>query len=276
MRLRLLLAVAAVPACTLISGVGDLEVDDDVGVRAPVRPDGSDAALDAASDAVVPQPDADAGATDAGSDADAAPIGFLDDFTRADADALGNGWTEKTPGAFLLSGGAVVKVATTTSYRDNMVFRPQTDDTRDVEISIELRTASPIEFPQVFVRAQRLTVGAPGTYDGYLLYVPNDATKMILGRQRGNAFVVTLAEFTVSPAFDPLATHRIRLSARGTSPVLLDAYAERRAPNGSWEISGEVHFQDADALRIEAAGTFGFAANEQATPVYDNFRWRPL
>lgn len=273
MRLRVLLAVLVVPACTLISGAADLEAVDDAGVEAPVRPDAPDATLDAvapapdATDAVAPQSDA--------SDADAAPIGFFDDFARADGDAIGNGWMEKTPGAFLLKTGAVIKAATTTSYRDNMVFRPQSEDTRDVEISIELRTGTPIEFPQIFVRAQRLTLGVPDTYDGYLFYVPNDVSKMILGRQRGNTFVVMLAELAVSPAFDPLVTHRLRLSARGASPVVLDAYVER-AVNGGWEISGEAHVNDADALRIEAAGAFGFGANEDATPVYDNFRWRPL
>lgn len=267
-----LVLLALVPACTLVSGVGDLEVVDDAGPQPPGRTDAGpedDGGVEASTDASD-------GAPDAPNDGDAAAPGFLDDFMRADADALGNGWTEKTPGAFGLSSGTVVKVATATSYRDNMVFRPQSEDARDLEISVEIRTASVIEYPQIFVRAQRLTLESPNTYDGYLLYVPNDATQMILGRQRGSAFVVTLAQFTVTPAFDPDSVHRIRLAARGTSPVMLDAYAERRAPNGNWDVIGEVHHADADSLRIESPGAFGFSANEAPTPIYDNFRWQPL
>ncbi|MCA9620159.1 MAG: hypothetical protein KC731_14130, partial [Myxococcales bacterium] len=37
---------------------------------------------------------------------------FEDDFARADGDAVGNGWIEKTPAVFSLAGGKAVKAAT--------------------------------------------------------------------------------------------------------------------------------------------------------------------
>lgn len=282
MRLRIALAIAAlVSACTLVTGVADLDPSLDgnggagpFGVEAgpaEARPDAPDApdGLDAGP--------GDGSLLDGPLEADSGDAGaFHDGFERADADVLGNGWTEKTAGAFALSAGRVVKAATaTTSYRDNMVYRPAAEDTADVEASIEMTVDAAVQYPQLFVRAQRATIATANTYDGYLLYVANNPASAVLGRQRGTVFVVTLATITIDPPLDPAQRYRLRLAARGTSPVALDAWIERLA-GASWIVDGEAHVMDADALRIESAGAVGFSANEAATPIYDDFRWRPL
>ena len=49
---------------------------------------------------------------------------FVDDFSRPDSAALGNGWLEKSQAAFDLVGGQVTKQAVGSGYRDNIVYRP--------------------------------------------------------------------------------------------------------------------------------------------------------
>lgn len=260
-RLRLASAALAVAGCSLVVDTSELTGGEAPPRDAPVAaaPDGGDA-----GDSAVPD-----------GDTQPAEAGFHDGFDRPDSDALGYGWTEKTPGAFTLEAGRVVKLATTTSYRDNMVYRPSSEDARDVEASIEVHVGTPVQFPQIFVRAQRATISDSGSYDGYLLYLQDSTTKAILGRQRGSAFVVTLATLDLAPALDPAVRHRLRLSAQGTSPVELEAYVER-LEGGAWKPNGRATFSDAAPERIAEAGAVGFAANEAATPVYDDFRWRPL
>src|SRR5690606_12658890 len=78
---------------------------------------------------------------------------FFDDFERADGADLGNGWVEKTPGAFSLQGGRVVKSATPVGFADNVVYRPEA--MLDGEASVEVRFSSlPPGYAQVFVRGQ--------------------------------------------------------------------------------------------------------------------------
>jgi hypothetical protein len=213
-------------------------------------------------------------ASDAGVDGDGALAEeFRDKFSRPNGGAIGNGWTEKLPAVFDLVAGSVVKRASTTSYRDNMVFRPVSDDRLHVEASVEITIAAPLGYPQVFVRAQRDTLMTTDTYDGYLLYVPDDPASAVLGRQRGTVFVVELAAITISPPLDVEHRYRLRLGARGQSPVELDAYVERQSGD-EWLIDGAAHVRDSSNERIDAPGAVGFAANEAATPTYDNFVWR--
>lgn len=198
---------------------------------------------------------------------------FLDPFSRADGAAIGNGWIEKTAPTYSLAGGEVVRIETIESYRDNMVYRPAREDVRDVEISVHVRfTASPPGFAQIFVRGAAPTIAAPDSYDGYLLYIAGEQTDLaILGRQRGPDFVTTLANLPLSPPLDAGSTYRMTLRAIGARPVALQARIERLEA-GAWLGIGAAAVEDHAAEQIEAAGTVGFAGNEVATYVYDDFR----
>jgi len=198
---------------------------------------------------------------------------FVDLFSRADGPSIGNGWIEKNAPTYSLAGGEVVRIETAESYRDNMVYRPASEDVRDVEISLRVRfTAIPPGYAQIFVRGAAATIAATDAYDGYLLYVVGSrADQAVLGRQRGSVFVATLSSFPLSPPLDASSTYRMTLRASGAQPVALQAKIERRE-NGAWATIGETAVEDGDATRLEAAGTVGFAGNEAATYVYDEFR----
>ena len=202
------------------------------------------------------------------------PVGgfdFLDDFDRPDSPALGNGWLEKNPGAFDLSGGVVRKLAVTAGYRDNVVYRPASEDILDVEASIEfgLLSASP-GYPQLFTRVQQATAGVPYTLDGYILYVDDDLTEAVVGRQIGLNFLTSLAVMTISPALNTTDTYRMRLRTTGTSPVQVDSYIERWN-GGAWQTVAQASVQDTSAQRIVTPGSVGFGGYVESTYNYDNF-----
>src|SRR2546430_6402124 len=125
--------------------------------------------------------------------------GFSDDFNRPDSVDIGNGWVEKTPGAFSLSGNAVIKAATATGFADNLVYRPASESSLDVEASVEVRFASmPPGYAQVFVRGQTATIANAGVFDGYLMFTDNDPGRAFLDRIENGGFV-PLAQITISP-----------------------------------------------------------------------------
>jgi hypothetical protein len=198
---------------------------------------------------------------------------LLDPFSRPDGAAIGNGWIEKTAATYSLTGGEVVRIQTTESYRDNMVYRPASEDVRDVEIAIGVRfTALPPEFAQIFVRGASATIAVPDSYDGYLFYVQGgQADEAVLGRQRGTPFVTTLSRFPLSPPLDAGSRYRMTLRATGAQPVALRAKIERREGD-AWIAIGETAVEDHAATQITDAGTVGFAGNESATYIYDDFR----
>ena len=201
------------------------------------------------------------------------PVVFEDSFSRAEGPSIGNGWIEKNGGTYSLAGGEVVRIETSESYRDNMVYRPASEDVRDVEISIRFRfTATPPEHAQIFVRGAASTIADPDSYDGYLLYiVGGQADRAVLGRQRGSVFVTTLSSIPLSPPLDAVSAFRMTLSATGGRPVALRAKIEREG-GGSWTQIGEAIVNDDAAEQIRSGGTVGFAGNETATYVYDDFR----
>lgn len=204
---------------------------------------------------------------------DAAPLPFVDDFARADGAAIGNAWIEKTPSTWSLDTGRVVRADSAVSYRDNLVYRPATEDTRDVEIAITGRfTTATTGSPQIFVRLQSAGAATANEYDGYLLYVsgPSNGVTVNLGRQRGSVFVVTLASTTLSPPLDTTTDFRLSVSAVGTNPVMLRAQIDRLV-GVTWTKVGEIVTTDADPLRIESAGSVGFSGDSVGTVTYDQF-----
>jgi len=209
--------------------------------------------------------------TPADAPVDAASNSFIDPFTRADNPNLGNGWIEKTPGTFSITNDEVVRVDTTITYRDNMVYRPASEDLRDIEVSIRVRfNQTPPRYPQIFVRARSASIAQPDNYDGYLLYVDGStAMDVVLGRQLGTVFVVALSRFTLSEPLGTAVPYRLTLRAIGSAPVLLEARVEKLG--GTPVLIGSTTFQDSAANRITEAGTVGFAGDEIAAYAYDDF-----
>lgn len=218
-----------------------------------------DAAIDAPVDAVPPDAPP--------------PAPFVDAFARADAADLGNSWIEKTPTTWSIAGERVTRADSTVSYRDNLVYRPSSEDVRDVEISIIGRfTTATTGSPQIFVRAQPGTIASPGEYDGYLLYVAGSSggATVNLGRQRGSVFVVTLASTTLDDPLDTASDFRLSLRAIGAAPVMLRAQIDKRVA-GAWTMVGEIVTTDADALRLDGPGSVGFSGDSNGTVTYDDF-----
>lgn len=209
---------------------------------------------------------------------DAAPGMFVDDFERPDSDALGNGWIEKTPTTWRIQDSVVRRIASATDYRDNLVYRPASEDIRDVEISVELAiTALPPNFPQIFVRGQKGTIATADTYDGYLLFLIGDpaGTAAVIGRQRGNVFVETLTQFELTEEVTTGPRYRMTFRATGTNPVQLLGRFERAVPGG-WTTIGQATATDAAMNRITGPGTVGFSGDNAATWTYDDFTRTPL
>lgn len=204
---------------------------------------------------------------------DAPPPPFVDDFERPDDPVIGNGWIEKTESTYSLTGGRITRPNTPTSYRDNLVYRPATEDVRDVEISIRARfTTATTGSPQIFIRVVSSTASTPGAYDGYLLYVAGGSggADIVLGRQRGTPFVVTLATTTLVSPLDTMSEFRLSLRAEGVDPVMLRAQVER-LEGTTWTLLGEIVTTDADPTRLDGAGSVGFSGDATGTVIYDDF-----
>ncbi len=193
-----------------------------------------------------------------------------DSFSRPDGADLGNGWIEKNPQAFSLAGGAAVKQAVGDGYRDNIVYRPAGEDLLNVEVAAELELSSPVPgYPQIFARVQSSTVAFSGRIDGYILYVNNNPNEAILGRQRGDAFVESLATVVIAPGLNVGDTYRLRLRATGANPVQLAAYVERWT-GSDWVIDGQATANDASGAAITTAGSIGFGGFVEAAYSFDN------
>jgi len=204
----------------------------------------------------------------------AAPGGnydFLDAFNRPDSATLGNGWLEKAPQAFELTSGSVRKLASSSGYLDNIVYRPASEDALDVEASIEFQLQNPLPgYPQLFTRIQQATVGTAGTLDGYILFVNDDATIAFVGQQVGSGFLTELASMNISPALNTSDTYRMRLRTTGTSPVQINAYIERLA-GSTWQVIAQLSFADTSPARITSPGSVGFGGYIEDGYLYDNF-----
>lgn len=201
----------------------------------------------------------------------AAQANINDNFNRADSATVGNNWVEKNPTAFGIASNAVTKAAVGTGYRDNIVYRPSGENVADVEASVEIRfnSAQP-GYPQVLTRVQTGTVGGANILDGYIIYISDNTTQAVLGRQSGSAFVTTLANITISPALNTTDTYRLRLRTTGTTPVAVTGWVERL--NGAtWDVIGTATVDDNDGARFTAAGSVGFSGYVESSYSLDNF-----
>lgn len=201
-------------------------------------------------------------------------VSFFDDFDRADDPGIGNGWIEKTPGAFNLTGNVIVPNGGS-GYLNNLVFRASNEALLDVEASVEVELTAANGVPQMFVRVQHATVLTTGVYDGYNLWFPGTNSQANLARQVGSAGSVTLQSLTVSPGLTTGQRYRLRMRAQGTNPVQLAAFVEQWNGNG-WMVIGSAMHADSDAARFDTAGAMGFASNNNTAYFYDNFSYTAL
>lgn len=205
--------------------------------------------------------------------------GFTDNFNRANG-PIGNGWIEKDSSTFAIQNDEVVKVTPAGSYRDNIVYRPASEDLLNVQDSIEFTdtggSGSTPGYPQIWARVDSNTVSTTNVLDGYILYVYNSPTTAYLGQQHGTNYVVALQQITLSRAIQPGQRYRLTLNVEGTSPVQLTGTIEWY--NGSsWQVVGSGSVNDSSSGAITTAGTVGFSASglRAGSYAYDNFAYGP-
>jgi hypothetical protein len=273
-------------ACTLLSDVDDLRVvpaEQPASIPAspstptPTGEDGSTSVPSGDAGHVVAPPfdaaafpplDA-AGIDAAGGDGGTTSNTFFDDFARDDGSVLGNGWIERQPNAFRLTNGSVVKNDTFTSYRDNITYRPSSEDVLDVEVTMELKvTAIPASGnPQLWARVRNVGVNV---VDGYHIYLDDGQVHFHLARHLG-AMSNEIAFFDTQNALATVGTYRLLLRVTGTSPVLVYSRLEARQQNYTWQTIGETGYTDNAPGRIKTAGAVGFSGDRDALFTFDNF-----
>ena len=199
---------------------------------------------------------------------DAPTADFFDDFNRPNGPVIGNGWIEKTPAAFQLNNGFAQKLSVSTSFQNNVVYRPAAEDALNVETSIEFSLSGPSPgYPQIFVRAQSGTITGNNAFDAYLLFI-NNGGQAVLRRQNGTSYTNFLT-FTIG-SLNTSSTYRLRLSASGTNPVALTAYVEQRT-GSIWTVLNQVTYNDGSVGRIDVSGTVGFSGYIESGYQFDNF-----
>jgi hypothetical protein len=200
------------------------------------------------------------------------PVGsFVDDFNRPDGTPIGNGWIEKEAGIYSLLGGQVDKPQTTTGYRQNLVYRPASEDALDVEVSIlfSYDNFQP-DFPQIFARAQGATIANVDELDAYKITIGGSSTLAWLSRQTGSNLSMHLTTFNLSPALIPGEVYRLRIRVEGSNPVQLSGWVEHQM-GSSFQVIGQAMASDTDPTRITTAGSVGFTANNSGDYTYDMF-----
>ncbi len=214
----------------------------------------------------------DVSVPDAG--ADAGHWTFMDDFNRANAPALGNGWVEKQPVFWIVNNQAAV-VTAGSDYRDSIAYRPPMENVTDVTASVELRYGTSAGgYPQLHVRVQTASVVSTGVLDDYLLFpASGGTTDMVIARNRGNATFTMLTSYKLTTPLDTAHMYRLTLSAIGVSPVALTATVERLDVS-TWTSLGTATVQDSDPERVTGPGSVGFSAGSEPKGqfVYDNFK----
>lgn len=231
-----------------------------------------------------PRPAPDAGAEsgtdageEAGTDAGDAPD-FVDTFDRPASDALGNGWTEKRPDAFRITGGGGVdKAETESDFRDNVVYRPADEDVRDVEVSVEVSDLAEGTYPQLILRGRRSTIGISNELDAYVFAVFGQARELVILRQRSSDPFVELATEPLPAAISSAERYRLVASARGTTRVELSFRFERYDEvDDAWETLQDATAVDDADVRLAEPGAVGFGGSLFGDMRYDVFTWRAL
>lgn len=276
------IAIACTPpllfGCTILTDLDALQFVKDGGVivdsammDAPVdAPMKTDAGADA--DAMTMMPDADAMVLDTGIDTGVKV--WMDDFNRANNSSVGNNWIMKTMGDIHIVSNRAEEQNSSAGYQDNVVYRPQNEDVRDVTVSVEFQaTALPPGYPQVMARIQQNTVQTAGTLDCYILFISDQANNAVLGRQRGTPYLTTLKNIALNPSVDTSHSFRLTLTATGANPVSLTGTIEI-FQNNQWSSIGTTTYSDSDVTRLDTAGSVGIGVSSGETTglySYDNF-----
>jgi len=194
---------------------------------------------------------------------------FSDSFDRADG-PIGNGWTEKLPGRFTIVAERLSVNLIDATYRDSVVYRPESENLADVEVAVDITVAAFTSklFPQIHARVQTATVGQPNTLDSYVLYYDSGRSAALLGRAHGTGSVFPLTTFVLSSAPQPSEPFRLRLRVKGAAPVTLEAFVER-VRQGT--ILGSQTYSDEGPDRIDTAGSVGISDNQSSGYTLDNF-----
>jgi len=200
---------------------------------------------------------------DESSSGNVSPFDFYDDFERPDSSEVGNGWVEKTPGAFALIDGGIQRVGSMLSYPNNLVYRPD-GAWLDAEAIVELvwfDVSTDYGSPQCVLRTQPEDIDVPNSVTGYLLFVDGTSGDLTITRQIDGAFTQQhSAPLTADPELG--APHRLRLHVAGVDPVTLDGYLELLV-DGAWVPHTEVHGTDDTPERIITPGTFAVGGHQQ-------------
>lgn len=210
----------------------------------------------------------DEGAQETGIPVD--PAQFVDDFDRADAPSLGNGWIEKHPSAFQLVDGQVVFESSAQGYEDNVWYRDESVLDVEVCIEVQLLEVDANTHPQVHARIQPEDIDQPGSVTSYILYIDDGSLRL---RRDIEGSPTQQWSAPLATALQAGPWYQLCLTVTGTDPVALDG---QLFIDGSdrWQPHTEVWAQDDDALRIDqpgATGSSGADAMQVPHLVYDNF-----
>lgn len=238
--------------------------------------DGLIGALDGDSDVVTPPDalshvDAEAGlGLEAGAGADGGHEVLRDDFERADASDLGNGWIEEDAADFsLVSGAARFDCLGNPNDENAKVSRPAGENLRDIEVSVDVTVVAPVGYPIVFVRAP--TPLAAGEH-GYLLAIQRGIA-VAIQREGAQLSSGTLAGGGMVDG----GRYRLTLRVTGSASVSLSATVTE-LKGGT--VIGAIFASDFASNRFSAAGTFGFSDDCSTGTArgdrFDNFVARAL
>lgn len=227
----------------------------------------------------------DGSSTDEGSTTDgldcALPPGMTwdDDFSRPNADDVGNCWIEKSPAVWRLADDEVLSDGEGRSeYFDHIVWRDELS-TRNVEIKLEVRFKSDDlrnePHPMVRMTADSLEPGAD--YRGYAL-VPHatdggEPIQLCLMRFDG---VPGIGEQRCENLPEPIelgpTRYRLVLRVEGPGPVLIDGRLDVLRPgDADWnEMLTLPRWEDSSQEQIDEPGAVGFSGGT-VVDVLDNF-----
>jgi hypothetical protein len=221
---------------------------------------------------------------------------FFDDFNRPSNAVLGNNWTEKYPAAFSIQNNEVVSIDTAPiDYHDTIVYRPASEDRRDIEVGIEFRLLPGMNFPQVHARVQRNTIGQPDTLEGYLMFVdgfePSPGRAIIaIQPPVTNQFECYMRAIPFPSPLQQSARYRLRFQVMETNPVFLTGIVER-FDGATWQVfASGTTLHDNNTQRdpnlycdpgvmpppITGPGAVGFAKWTTNNEILDNFFWMDI
>jgi hypothetical protein len=200
---------------------------------------------------------------------------LVDLFDRTDGPPK-NGWIERTEGVMAIRNGKLKVETAPPSYRRSILYRPDTENVADVEVSVDVVVPSfKAMFPQIHARVQTSTISQPDVLDSYLLYLEEDTNKVHLARNRGpNPVTIRKTIFLSSPLMAQQA-FRLRLRVTGKEPVKVEGFVDRIVDETTSIPLGQEAFEDNDSERIQSAGSVGLStfsySDAGAGYTYDNF-----